>query len=159
MSHSLTPIRTLGSCDGEACKGSRTSRGYRYRLPIPAELKIKVAAENNVATVESRFVVAQYGAVAALPSTFGGVGGRVVIDTYEDSGSIKSVTIGQTPAPTESVTEVTQAFGEIVEARRKARAEEAAREATAEKDALSEERDILQLRKEIRELKEALGEE
>lgn len=137
--------------------------GYKYRVPAQGSVSLTVrdAPENGTVkfgpAVDQR-LVAQYGAIASLPSHFKGKGGRVVVKHWENSGGIQTVEIGADPMPTSAVTEVIDTGYGQYEARQNAKAATAAAAAAAdpELDALSRQEAILALRKKIKELEEAL---
>jgi len=136
--------------------------GYKYRVPVQGSVSLTVRDAPNGAVkfgpaVDQR-LVAQYGAIASLPSHFKGKGGKVVVKHWENSGGIQTVEIGADPMPTSAVTEVIDtAYGQY-EARQNAKAAKAAAAAAAdpELDALSRQEAILALRKKIKDLEDAL---
>ena len=136
--------------------------GYKYRVPAQGSVSLTVRDAPKGAVkfgpaVDQR-LVAQYGAIASLPSHFKGKGGKVVVKHWENSGGIQTVEIGADPMPTSAVTEVIDtAYGQY-DARQNANAATAAAAASAdpELDALSRQEAILALRKKIKELEDAL---
>jgi len=128
--------------------------GYRYRVPVNAEVVLKSKGKKQA---RGNVIVAQYGPIARLPSEIGGSEGNIVLNIYPATGSAKKISVGATPIKTETVTGIGSAITGTLEARKEAREQEKTAEETAEVDALTKERDLLQLQKEIRDLKAELG--
>lgn len=135
--------------------------GYRYRLPImsPVTLDVFDDAARTTRTyppIVDRKLVAQYGPIAALPATFHGKGGKVGIKLWPDSGGLRAVEIGTESIPPETFTDVigtaATEYKTAVQSRAQARKDAAARD--LEMEALTRQRDLLNLRKEIRELQD-----
>ena len=86
-------------------------KGYRYRVPVSAKTTLTVfgdlAKKTTVfgPTTNTR-VIAQYGPIAALPSSFKGKGGHVLVKHWPDSGGLQTVEIGAEALPTSAVTDV-----------------------------------------------------
>src|SRR5205823_14395264 len=103
---SVPPGIAQGGAD-EAMLGG----GYRYRVPVQAETQLKVLDGQKDGKVifgplvESK-VIAQYGPIAALPSSFKGKGGHVLVKHWPDSGGLQTVQIGAEAIPSSSVTGV-----------------------------------------------------
>jgi hypothetical protein len=139
---------------------SAVGGGYRYRVPVLAETTLEVMDKGKVVfgpLVESR-AIAQYGPIAALPSKFKGKGGHVLVKHWPDTGGLQTVQIGAEPIPSTAVTGVIdEAYTQY-----KARKDRAAAAATAaaatdsELDGLTRQQKILALKKQIKELEEAL---
>ena len=104
-------------------------------------------------------VVAQYGPIAALPSSFKGKGGHVLVKHWPDSGGLQTVEIGAEALPTSAVTNVIDTASEQLKARRDKAAAAAATAAAAdpELDALTRQQKILALQKQIKDLEAELA--
>lgn len=145
------------------CASDDDTAGYRYKIPVFGELKIKVFRKNKDdelvewASNQMTLKVAQFGAIARLPSTFEAVGGEVSVSLYPDTGAGKVVGIGTTPLSTSSVSGVAGSVLSGLEKRRERKDAEREAELNAEKDRLTRQRDVLQLKKDIRDLNDALG--
>ena len=139
--------------------------GYRYRFPAPATLTVK-RTEQPRTLAEFRTLVAQYGAIAAMPSKISGIKSKVALDLYESTGSPRQIDVGATPLPTTAVGDALSPIQEEIDRRnaakaeaKKAAAEAKKAEADAEKNDLTKQRDLLSLKKEIAELEAALENE
>jgi hypothetical protein len=108
------PVRGTSTASAEP-----EGEGYRYRVPIETPVafvmteKISKKNENNVDVDETIVragshsdlrMVAQYGPISALTSTFVGKGGKVNVKLWPDSGGIQTVEIGADALPTSAVT-------------------------------------------------------
>jgi len=138
------------------------STGYRYRFPAPASVTVKRTAQPTT-LAEFRTLVAQYGAITAMPSTISGIKSKVVLDLYEGTGSPRQIDVGATPLPTTAVGDALSPIQDEIDRRnaakaeaKKAAAEAKKAEADAEKNDLTKQRDLLALKKEIAELEAAL---
>jgi len=148
---------TVEQC--ENCAATDGAAGYRYRLPAMGKLRIWMTESDGKETdlLLDSFPVAQYGAVAALPGRFDGKSGAVGISLSPVAGTLRKVSIGTEALPATVVTAPIDALAVAAEDRKK-RKEEAAKEAaSADKTALERERDLLKLQKEIRDLRQELG--
>lgn len=144
--------------------GDRT--GYRYRFPAAADVKVSRAfdyVDKDGAQQESiqpiaafRTLVAQYGAVTAMPSKISGVKSKIMLDLYGSTGSPRQVDIGATPLPSSTFADALAPVQTELE-RRKTEKEEKKKELdNTEMDSLTKERDLMKLKKEIAELEKAL---
>lgn len=135
-------------------------KGYHYRIPTSAVVELKVfdgpPADGKLLAgpLRDSKVIAQYGPVAALPSSFKGKQGRVMVKHWPETGGLQTVEIGAEGVPTSAVTGVVD---ELV-AQQKARKEkaDAAAAADAELDALTRQEKILALKQLIKEHEDAL---
>ncbi len=140
-------------------------KGYRYRVPIAAETTLSVFEDSSErqslhgGPIRDKKVVAQYGPIAALPSSFKGKQGRVMVKHWPDSGGLQTVEIGSEGIPTTAVTGVVEEFV----AQRKARKDKAdaaaalAAGSDIEIDALTRQEKVLALKKQIKDLEESLN--
>jgi hypothetical protein len=145
-------------------EGAVLGKGYRYRVPVSAPASLAVYKDTTKSayafgpTTENK-VVAQYGPIAALPSSFKGKGGHVLVKHWPDSGGLQTVEIGAEPLPTSAVTSIVDTASEQLKARRDKAAAAAAAAAAAdpELDALTRQQKILALQKQIRDLEAELA--
>lgn len=139
-------------------------KGYRYRVPVSAPTVLTVFKDPDKAAyafgpvIDNR-VVAQYGPIAALPSSFKGKSGHVLVKHWPDSGGLQTVEIGAEALPTSAVTNVIDTASEQLKARREKAAAAAAAAAAAdpELDALTRQQKILALQKQIKDLEAELA--
>lgn len=155
-----TMPKDVGIVDG---KSSPIESGYRYRIPTLAEISLTVFKDESQATYEfggpfvDKRIIAQYGPIAALPSSFKGKGGRLMVKHWPESGGLQSVEIGADPLPASTFTNVTdEVFNQYKARKEKADAAAAAASADPELDALTRQQKILSLKKEIKDLEAAL---
>jgi hypothetical protein len=133
--------------------------GYRYRVPLlaPTSLTVfKTADKTEIAVgpIVEHKLIAQYGPVASLPSHFKGKQGRVLVKHWPDSGGIQRVEIGAEGVPTSTVTGVLdEAVAQYKSRKEKA---EAAAAVDSELNALKRQQELLSLKKQIKDLEEAL---
>lgn len=138
--------------------------GYRYRVPVtaPVSLTTTDALADGTSTQRLPIVewklIAQFGPIAALPSEFKGKGGHVLVKHWPQSGGLQTVEIGATPIPSEAVASVVETAATQYQERREARAEEAAAAAAADPELadLTRQYQLLELRKKIKDLEDAL---
>lgn len=140
-----------GNSDG-GCGTEPEGDGFRYRLPIDATVEMKQCSTDGGTTTctvqaRARTKIAQFGPIASLPSSFGGASGNIHLATYSHLGTAKKITVGAEAVPAETVQGFGSAISETLKAREDARAAEKAKEKTAENDRLTEERDLLQLKR------------
>ena len=74
-------------------------KGYRYRVPVSAPTTLTVYKDSSKGAfafgpATDQKVIAQYGPIAALPSSFKGKGGHVLVKHWPDSGGLQTVEIG-----------------------------------------------------------------
>lgn len=145
-------------------EGTTVGKGYRYRVPVSAPTTLTVFKGSDklayaYGPVADRKVVAQYGAIAALPSSFKGKGGHVLVKHWPDSGGLQTVEIGADALPATAVTDVVGAAADQLKARREkaAAAATAAASADPELDALTRQQKLLTLQKQIKDLETELA--
>lgn len=138
--------------------------GYRYRVPVSAPVELAAFTDPRKATYAfgpstDKKVVAQYGLIAALPSSFKGKSGHVLVKHWPESGGLQTVEIGAEALPTSAVTSVIDTASEQLKARRDKAATAAAAMAAAdpELDALTRQQKILTLQKQIKDLEAELA--
>jgi hypothetical protein len=141
--------------------------GYRYRIPMAGVLKVTcrgTPAASSACTpdadrtlIEQEVAVAQYGPLASLPMEFNGKSATVGIALYPSTGGIKKVDLGVEPVGAKPVLDTIDSLRTSLEARRKRQEAEAQAALDAEKDQLTRERDLLKLKKEIRDFQKELG--
>jgi hypothetical protein len=136
--------------------------GYRYRIPTAGVLKVTcrgTAAASSVCMkdadrtlLEQEVPIAQYGALASLPVEFKATSATVGVALHPSTGGIKKVDLGVEPVGAKPILDTIDSLRTSQEA--KHTREEAAAQAAldVEKDQLTRERDLLKLKKEIREL-------
>ncbi len=132
-------------------------KGYRYRVPVSAPTTLTVYKDSSKGAfafgpATDQKVIAQYGPIAALPSSFKGKGGHVLVKHWPDSGGLQTVEIGAEALPTSAVTNVIDTASEQLKARR-----DKAAAADPELDALTRQQKILALQKQIRDLEAELA--
>jgi hypothetical protein len=130
-------------------------KGYRYRVPVSASTTLTVFKDAGKTAyafgpATDKKVVAQYGPIAALPSSFKGKSGHVLVKHWPDSGGLQTVEIGAEALPTSAVTDVIDTASEQIKARRDQAAAAAA--ADPELDALTRQQKLLTLQKQIKDL-------
>jgi len=137
--------------------------GYKYRVPtqVPVSLTVFEDQTKNkkvVGPIIQKATVAQYGPIAALPSSFKGKGGHVVVKHWPDSGGLQSVEIGADSIPSSAITAPLEEAYTQYKAVKDKKAADAAKATAAdpELDQLTRQQKILELKKEIKELEEAL---
>ncbi|MCM2310698.1 MAG: DUF4831 family protein [Steroidobacteraceae bacterium] len=141
--------------------------GYRYRIPMPGVLRITCRGTASVASVcmqdadrtliEQEVPIAQYGALATLPVEFKGKSATVGLALHPSTGGIKKVDLGVEPVGAKPILDTIDSLRTSQDARR-AREEAAAQAAQdVEKGQLTRDRDLLKLKKEIRDLHKELG--
>jgi len=141
--------------------------GYRYRIPMAGVLKVTcrgTPAASSACTpdadrtlIEQEVAVAQYGPLASLPMEFNGKSATVGIALHPSTGGIKKVDLGVEPVGAKPVLETIDSLRTSLEARRTRQEAEAQAALDAEKDQLTRERDLLKLKKEIRDFQKELG--
>lgn len=149
----------------KAAESQVVGDGYRYRVPVSAPTSLAVykgqegTPQYEYGPHKSNKVIAQYGPIAALPSTFKGKGGHILVKHWPDSGGIHTVEIGAEPIPTTALTSVIDAAATQYQARKdKAAADaKAAAAADPELDALTRQQKILALQKQIKDLEAELA--
>lgn len=139
-------------------------KGYRYRVPVAAPSAMTVFKDSGKTTYEygpitDNKVVAQYGPIAALPSSFKGKGGRVLVKHWPGSGGLQTVEIGADALPSSAVTDVVSTALTQAKAARDKAATIAAAAAAAdpELDSLNRQQKILSLQKQIKDLEADLA--
>lgn len=159
VSSAMPPnFEVLKSEEGEVGKG------YRYRVPVSAPTALTVYKDSGKTAFEfgpatDTKVVAQYGPIAALPSSFKGKGGHVLVKHWPGSGGLQTVEIGAEALPTAAVTDVVGTALAQVKAGRDKAATSAAAAAAAdpELDSLTRQQKILTLQKQIKDLEAELA--
>lgn len=141
--------------------------GYRYRIPMAGLLKVTcrgTPAASAACTpdadrtlIEQEVAVAQYGSLASLPMEFNGKSATVGIALHPSTGGIKKVDLGVEPIGAKPVLDTIDSLRTSLEARRTRQEAEAQAALDAEKDQLTRERDLLKLKKEIRDFQKELG--
>ena len=133
--------------------------GYRYRLPALGKIIVKGNTGNGKNIVaHATTPIAQYGPIAQLPSYFGGLEGNVELEVFTDTGALKKVTVGAKPQSPDTIAKFGDIALEQLNARAARKQAEAAVEDGAELNALKREKETLELRKAIRDLRKDLGE-
>ncbi len=150
---------------------TKLGSGFRYRIPVTTVTTVDVTqvtasadpkAPPEVAVLDSikaEGIIAQYGPIAAMPSHFKGKGGKVHLKFWPDSGGIQTAEIGSDGVDASTITSVMDKFETEYKERRK-RADEAAFRAGGadpEIEALRREKEKLELRKEIFELRSRIS--
>ncbi|WP_045859184.1 hypothetical protein [Teredinibacter purpureus] len=168
----VAPIITYEACNQNRNDGF-SSGGYRYRLPADGTVSIKRNVKTGSQSAQLKEVarttlpIAQYGPLAELPSDFSGGDGNISFSVFTDTGTMQSLTIGVTPKLSENIS----AAGDIVKTYRTA--EEAEKEkadllatdtaaaaeaaASAELEVLRKEKELLELQRDIQNLKNELS--
>lgn len=141
--------------------------GYRYRIPMAGVLKVTCRGTTETSSVctpdadrtliEQEVAFAQYGSLASLPMEFNGKSATVGIALHPSTGGIKKVDLGVEPVGAEPVLDSIDSLRASLEARRTRQEAEAKAALDAEKDQLTRERDLLRLKKEIRDFQKELG--
>jgi len=162
-----------------------TLQGYRYRVPVKAEVRVCVVGQKRFKQMQlsktlacplgsvdmlysGEAIIAQYGPIAALPSRFKGQGGTVNLSASPQSAALTNVTLGSSGLDPATVVNASDAIATAIQERQrrkqqeaeaaKTAAEKAAEaEKTAEKDKLQLEVDTLELRRKKRDLERDLG--
>lgn len=148
---------TFAKCTELDC-GIPATAGFRYRIPRTGKLAVTVTQGANTLTLLTTLLpIAQYGPIAVLPSRFEGKGGSVEFTGSDITGSLLTVNIGAEAAPATALTAPIDSAADIAVARRQRKENKAKAEAEAPKNDLQREKDLLQLQKEIRDLKKDLG--
>ena len=140
--------------------------GYRYRVPVLSPTLLTVYKDSSMnekdkvfGPMAERKIIAQYGPIAALTSTFYGKGGRVMLRLWPESGALQVVEVGAEALPTSSVTSVV----DEIYTQRKAKSDKAEAHAAseagkdAEIDSLSRQQKLLDLKKKIKDLESELA--
>jgi hypothetical protein len=160
VSSSMPPEFELSNLDETA----ELDAGYRYRVPVSAPVSLTVYKDADGKAFEfgpaiDTRVIAQYGPVAALPSSFKGKSGHILIKHWPDSGGLQTVEIGAEALPTSTLTGVIDTAAEQSKARRDKAAASAAAAAAAdpELDALTRQQKLLALKKQIKDLEAELS--
>lgn len=141
-------------------------KGYRYRIPVTADVTLRVhdnkptvaCSTAATKTIFARRVVAQFGPIAALTSSFKGKGGHVTIKHWPESGGLQTVEIGADALPAKAVTDVVDTIGAQIKSTKDANsaAKVAAAAADPELDSLTRQQKVLALKKDIKDLEDAL---
>jgi hypothetical protein len=160
--------------DKEKLKIGKAETGYRYRFPAAGQVTVsrefkekeetkdkdgKVIVKENCwrdDIANFRTLVAQYGAVTAMPPKITGVKSKIMLDLYESTGSPRQVDVGATPMPSTVVGDALAPVQAEIERRNQERKDKKAKAENAATDELTKERDLLKLQKEIAELKKAI---
>jgi hypothetical protein len=156
--HSAAASTMPGTFDAATVDESAAlGKGYRYRVPVSAPTTLTVYKDSSKGAfafgpATDQKVIAQYGPIAALPSSFKGKGGHVLVKHWPDSGGLQTVEIGAEALPTSAVTDVIDSASEQLKARR-----DKAAAADPELDALTRQQKILALQKQIRDLEAELA--
>ena len=159
------PSAATASWNGEAVEP--IIAGYRYRIPLAGVLKVTcrgTPAASSACTpdadrtlIEQEVAIAQYGALASLPMEFNSKSATVGIALHPSTGGIKKVNLGVEPVGAKPVMDTIDSLRTSLEARRTRQEAEAQAALDAEKDQLTRERDLLKLKKEIRDFQRELG--
>ncbi|MDP3841508.1 MAG: hypothetical protein Q8Q81_02780 [Oxalobacteraceae bacterium] len=141
--------------------------GYRYRVPLPGVLKVtcrgsataqSVCSQNIERTlIEEELPIAQYGSLASLPVEFKGKSATVGLALHPTTGGIKKVDLGIEPIGAKPILDTLDGLRTSQEDKRKREAGETQAELDADKNQLTRDRDLLKLKKEIRDLQKELG--
>lgn len=151
-------------CPAGGCPQS-DAKGHRYRLPAQATIEVSLATASATpgALPKPKIIatghhsIAQYGPIAVLPNRINGLEGNIVLALDENTGSYTSITVGATPLPTDTVSSLTNGvLGTVEKIRAKALAE-ATEKKNAELTRITAENDLLNAKKNNRDLKDALG--
>ena len=135
-----------GGVVGRSVLAHSKPKGFRYRIPCAAGVELNQVAgakdemTNRIArtTVE----VAQMGPTLWLPSEFPGSKSSYVFDVFPETGALKTLNLSTTAYDGQGVKEAGAAMEKIVEA-------------SGKQAELERKKTILQLEKDIRELKDA----
>jgi hypothetical protein len=133
-----------------------TGTGFRFR--VPARVRINVSYEKGASQtlLQSYALVAQFGAIGALPAEFGGKALAYDLAFYDASGALKSLKLASQPMITKGVVDsLSASTTQLLEARSKQL--EAAREAADELNQLERRRKLLEEKKKILDLCAQLG--
>lgn len=122
-----------------------SKRGFRYRIPGMAIIKVK---EGDKVLTRTRMPVAQFGTVVALPADTGSNKSKYSIALFTKLGAMKNIKIDSTGIQPKAIEGAGAAAGAIV----------GAVEAASETSKLKREVELLKLKKEKKELEEALVE-
>lgn len=157
---SVTYATKCGTADQEAACVDDGKGGYRYRIAAAGEIVVDRKGKDknsNIIRVEvasASVPVAQFGPIAQLPSSFGGKEGNITLSVFTDTGAMKKITVGATPQSSDIMTGGIGVFEDFL-TRRELKEEETADE---ELNQLTREKQLLELKKAIRDLKTDLGE-
>ena len=155
----LTHDQKVEKCSSPACRLPSVG-GFRYRLPRMGALRVELyqnTTQETTPLLSGLVPIAQYGPIAALPSRFEGKGGSVELAASDVTGGLSKVAIGSDAVPAAAVTAPLESIGGVITARREGKEKKAQAERDAQKNELQREKDLLQLQKEIRDLKKDLG--
>lgn len=145
--------------------------GYRYRIPMAgvltvtcrgtAEASSVCATDADRLLIEQEVPIAQYGALASLPVEFKAKGATVGLLLHPSTGGIRKVDLGVEPVGAKPLLDTIESLRSSREARRTREGAEEEAQAQAAADAelnqLTREKDLLKLKKEIRDLQKDLG--
>lgn len=145
--------------------------GYRYRIPMAGLLEVTCEATADAVSVcttgsprtifEQEVAIAQYGALASLPVEFKGKEATVKLSLHSSTGGISAVNLGVEPIGAKPFLDTIDSLRTSREAKKtREDAEEKAVAQTmadAEVNLLTREKDLLKLKKEIRDLQKDLG--
>jgi hypothetical protein len=165
---SITPLAPGGASATWHLDGTEPAvAGYRYRVPLPGVLKVtclgsataqSVCPQNGARTlVEEELPIAQFGPLTSLPVEFKAKSATVGLALHPTTGGIKKVELGIEPIGAKPILDTLDGLRTSMEDKRKREAAEAQAELDADKNQLTRERDLLKLKKEIRDLQKELG--
>nr|VFK08635.1 MAG: hypothetical protein BECKLPF1236A_GA0070988_100195 [Candidatus Kentron sp. LPFa]VFK24873.1 MAG: hypothetical protein BECKLPF1236C_GA0070990_100175 [Candidatus Kentron sp. LPFa] len=168
---SVTYAQKCGTAEQEAPCVDAGDGGYRYRIATAGEVVVDLPGKDKdgkpirVEVASAGVPVAQFGPIAQLPSSFGGTEGNIILSVFTDTGAMKKITVGAKPQSPDSITSGTGVLESFLarralnDAQKEAELEAAAKEtADAELNELTREKQLLELKKAIRDLKTDLAE-
>lgn len=140
--------------------GTVGDRGYRYRIPTTAVLTI-VRAQNPapVALATARLPIAQYGPLVSLPAEVSRMKSKLNIELSDTLGSLRQAEVGATPQAATAQTQFLDIARDEITRRKDAKEKARTEAENAGKDALTKERDLLKLKKEIKDLQDGLADD
>jgi hypothetical protein len=143
-------------------RSDRRERGFYYRVPGVALVRLMTKDAANTATEKARkpdVQIAQYGLTASLPASTGGRTTKYVMNLFETSGAMKNFTLGSDALITKSqVEELNSTVNATLEAKAKRKQAEidAELESKDELKRLKREREILEEKNKIEAEKKKL---
>jgi hypothetical protein len=156
LSMSETCPPSSGSTSDNAC----AAKGYAYRIPRLTRVTVtsrsfpqclpEPVTDCSWALADVRMPIAQFGTLAFLPAKYYGKGAEVGVTLSPATGALLGAKIGQMALPADVVTGPADALVDTAKARR-------AHRESATLQRLEAERDLLKLRKEIRDLEADLA--
>lgn len=101
--------------------------------------------------------IAQYGVLVSLPVELKSKGASVGLALHPSTGGLKKVDLGMEPVGAKPILDVIDSLRTSQDARRTREEAEVQASLDADKDQLTRDRDLLKLKKEIRDLQQELG--